>query len=178
MLWNGKPGGGIRFAAYDIFLVPFSFVWTGLAFCFEGAAIMQAIFGPRGSFISDNMPPGFILFGIPFCLVGLYITIGRFLIDAWSRGATLYAATDHRLLILKGRSSKSLPLNNLPALTLNEKRNGRGTIFFGDMSFFENAAMWTFGPAYTPVMMFFDIPNVRDVHNLILTAAKAAGTRR
>jgi len=42
---------------------------------------------------STGAPPFFLLWGIPFLIVGAYITVGCFFYDAWQRGRTAYGVT-------------------------------------------------------------------------------------
>ena len=53
------------------------------------------------------------LFGIPFVLIGIYITIGRFFVDAWRRKGTSYGLTTARVIIRSGASIKSRSLRTL-----------------------------------------------------------------
>ncbi len=70
LLWTGNPAQGLRFRAADLGLVPFSFLWFGFAIFWEYSAV------------SGGTPLFFRLWGVPFLLVGLYISLGRFFVDA------------------------------------------------------------------------------------------------
>jgi len=122
LLWSGRPKTGLILRSSDIFLIPFSLLWGGFAIFWEI------------SVIATGAPFFFWLWGIPFVLIGLYITIGRFFIDAQQRQKTHYALTNKRIIIISGlfnRTVKSLSLRTLSDISLSEKRNGTGTITFG-----------------------------------------------
>jgi hypothetical protein len=82
----------------------------------------------------SGAPLFFILWGIPFVLIGLYMIFGRFLIDAKQRERTFYGVTDQRIVIISGlmsRKVKSLSLRTLSDVSLSEKTDRSGTITFG-----------------------------------------------
>src|SRR4051812_28676436 len=105
VLWSGQPAQGLQLSPRDIFLIPFSVLWCGFAFFWEG------------SVISQGAPPFFMLWGIPFIAVGLFVSVGRFFLDAWARASMHYAVTDRRILISRARptaSFQALSLETLP----------------------------------------------------------------
>src|SRR5436305_273618 len=112
--WSGRPRQGIYLKPSDLFVIPFSLMWGGFAFFWEFAVSTQ---------LPKNSPqPFFSLWGIPFCLVGVYLIVGRFFYDAYSRKSSCYAITDKRVLIRKalfgGRKELvALELAHLPQLT-------------------------------------------------------------
>ena len=122
LVWSGRPSGGIRFRAYDLILIPFSFVWGGFAIFWEVTAWRT------------DAPLVFKLFGVPFVAVGLFITVGRFAVDVWLRARTSYALTDTRALIVSTaltRRVQSVDLRSCAVITLSERRDRSGTIAFG-----------------------------------------------
>jgi hypothetical protein len=125
LVWCGRPRGGVRLRAADAFLVPFTFLWAGFAMFWE----MEVL--------KTGAPTLFAVWGIPFILVGLYITVGRFLVDAVLRRHTLYGLTDQRALIvstLGGRRVQVVNLLRVAEITLVEHRDQSGTISFGPSS--------------------------------------------
>ncbi len=121
LLWSGQPPTGLLFRPGDFFMVPFSLFWGGFAFFWEYMAI-------RG-----GAPLVFCLFGLPFVLIGLYLIIGRFFIDARMRDTTIYAITSERILVETGLFSRrtiSVRLRDVGPVTLTERADGRGTISF------------------------------------------------
>lgn len=160
LLWSGQPRQGLLLRGSDTFAIPFSLMWGGFALFWEG------------SVIATNAPPFFVLWGIPFVLVGLYLIIGRFFADARLRARTRYAVTDQRVLIVTGlfsREVRSLPLARLPELTLNEGRRDEGSITFGPapatrLNGFNGMAGW---PGQQQAPCFELIADARRVYNLI-----------
>jgi len=67
-------------------------------------------------------------------LVGLYITVGRFFIDAKKRANTVYGITSDRIIIKTGifsKEIKSLYIKTLSDITINQKADNSGTITLG-----------------------------------------------
>jgi hypothetical protein len=179
LLWSGTPAQGLRFHRSDLLLVPFSLMWGGFAFVWEAGVLYAA--GVRLSttppYITGSDFNFMTIWGIPFCLIGLYLIFGRFFVDAAARAKTAYAVTDRRIIITRGTSVQSLTLNNLPQIELKTGANGRGSIIFGPSNLF----MGTGWPAWGvrgagPSLMFDGIAKVREVHALIIdTAQKIKG---
>ena len=79
----------------------------------------------------------FPLFGIPFVLIGLYIMIGRFFVDAKLRKGTFYGVTEDRVIIVSrlfGKTISSFDLQTMPSISMNQKDDGSGNIVFGERS--------------------------------------------
>ena len=132
LLWAGRPRQGVCLRFADLYLIPFSLVWGGFAIFWEFAAL-KALFGMNG-------PPDlataiiFPLFGLPFVVVGLYLIFGRFLVDAKIRAKTYYGLTDERAFVVTGlfnRKVRSVDLRTATNLSLSERADGSGTIYFG-----------------------------------------------
>ncbi|WP_235532040.1 PH domain-containing protein [Pelomonas sp. Root1237] len=122
-LWWGQPRQGVVVRGSDAFTIPFSLLWCGFAVFWEASALR-----------APNTPAFFVLWGIPFVLVGVYFVVGRFFVEARQRANTYYAVTSERVIIVSGvfaRKVKSLSLRTLTDLSLSEARSGEGTITFG-----------------------------------------------
>ena len=127
LLWVGAPRQGLMLRAADWFLVPFSLLWGGFAIFWESAVLG-----------TPNAPVLMKLWGIPFVLIGLYLIVGRFFVDAKMRENTIYAVTAERILIFSGifrRENKSLTVRNIPEVSVVKARDGSGTISFGSAPF-------------------------------------------
>jgi hypothetical protein len=127
LLWSGQPRQGLVLRGSDTFAIPFSLMWGGFAIFWES------------SVLNSNAPGFFILWGIPFVIVGLYLIIGRFFVDARQRARTFYAVTDERIIIVTGvlnRNVKSLNLRTLSDISLTEGKSDEGSISFGGVSQF------------------------------------------
>lgn len=166
IVWSGRPSQGLILTPRDALLIPFSLVWCGFAvFWTVGATGMGAdVF--------------FDLWGAMFICIGLYFVFGRFLIDAWVRRRMHYAVTDRRVLIARaGPFSKftAIGLTQLPDVNLDERRNGCGTIRFGqEVSIWGNRGMGGWTPAFDPTPQFIAIDNAHSVFDLIQRSASQA----
>lgn len=122
LIWDGSPDVNAYTFAASWFLIPFSVLWGGFAIFWEVGVIVS------------GAPPFFWLWGIPFVLVGLYITVGRFFFARREGQRTRYVLTNQRVVIragtLRARLTE-LDLTNLPPIQLSSARFGTGTITFG-----------------------------------------------
>lgn len=114
VLWEGRPVPGFKFSKYAIgksavgaIFFLFAIFWMVMAFGITSG-------GPTPSW-------GFFpLFGLPFALVGAYLTFGHFFWDKWKRDKSNYALSDRRAFIatdLFGKSLKSYPIDRDTVLT-------------------------------------------------------------
>lgn len=162
VLWDGEPYNGLMSRPIEAFLIPFSLLWGGFA-VFWNVQVWSTG--------QDVAALPFKLFGLPFLIGGLYVTFGRFLLDMQIRRRLRYAVTDRRILIYRsGRSStsKSIDIKRLPAIELDERADGSGTIRFGPaMSLFGGGSFGIWQPTFDATPQFLRIPNVRFVYELI-----------
>lgn len=122
IIWSGQPDSSKVFSNSDIFLIPFSIMWGGFAVFWETTVLLS------------DAPLLFVLWGIPFVLIGLYIMIGRFFYKVYLSRNTYYYITNKRILILRDtnrRKVEAADINSLPSINLNVNSNGSGTIVFG-----------------------------------------------
>jgi hypothetical protein len=157
IIWKGEPFHGILLRPIEGFLIPFSLLWAGFA-VFWNVSVWQS----GADFF-------FKLFGLPFLIAGLYVTVGRFLIDMSIRKGTTYFVTNKRVLIAKGSMLKSLDIKRLPSLELDERSDGSGTIRFGASSGLfsgaNNFGIWQ--PASDTTPQFIRVARVRSLYDLI-----------
>jgi hypothetical protein len=122
LLWSGAPRQGLVFRGSDIVMIPLSIIWGGF-------------FVVWGVLATRTGAPGIIwLWAAPFAVIGLFLIFGRFILDATLRSRTYYGLTDRRAIIVSGvlyRHVTSLKLSTLSEVSVMERRNGFGTIFFG-----------------------------------------------
>lgn len=160
LLWSGKPKAGIIFRASDVFLIPFSIFWFGFAIFWESGVV------------DSGAPFFFMIWGIPFLLVGMYMTIGRFFYDKANRSRTQYGITNNRIIIRSGvfkPTVQSFNIRTLHNLSIDEKADGSGTIKLNsdnDMFSALNVPGWPGNRKPVPALEF--ILDVRNVYNLIL----------
>jgi len=159
IVWWGQPAHGLVFGARDWLLVPFSLLWAGFSIFWES------------SVLATGAPIFMQLWGVPFVLIGLYLVVGRFLLDAWLRRRMLYAVTNQRILILRNRpfaKFTALDRDRIPDVNLNEHADGRGTIRFGTVSSYWSGrefSGWT--PALDRAPQFIAIEDARRVFDHI-----------
>lgn len=123
LLWSGQPVQGVKLRGADIFMIPFSVVWGGFAIFWEI------------SVIRSDAPFFFMLFGVPFVLIGIYFIAGRFYVEAKQRENTYYGLSSERIIIATGlfrKQVKSLSLRTLTDISLSESAKGDGSITFGN----------------------------------------------
>jgi hypothetical protein len=161
-LWAGVPRQGIVFRPADVFMIPFTLLWAGFAVFWES------------SVLRTNAPGFFALWGIPFVLVGIYITVGRFFFDASRRRKTTYGLTSSRVIIATGRTTKSLNLATLSDVTLTERADGSGTITFGPTTLQQTMYSGMAWPGVQQVPAFELIPDAKAVYQMIRQAQQGA----
>jgi hypothetical protein len=152
VLWTGQPRQGVRFRAADIFLIPFSIAWLGFAIFWTTMA--TRITRPAGVPALNVIFP---LFGIPFILMGIYLTVGRFWLDARRRARTFYAITTYRIFALnpsRNGGTRSLDLKHLDEFTVTENRDRSGRIVFTPSN----------------IRSFDEVPNIREVEAILRNA--------
>lgn len=167
MVWQGQPDSGLLFTSRDWLLVPFSLFWGGFSIFWEK------------SVLDTNAPVFMKLWGVPFVLIGVYLVVGRFLLDAWIRRGIHYAVTDKRILILRSApfsKFSAMSLDQLPEVNLSESANGRGTIRFGTATpYWANGSFSSWTPSLDSVPQFLAIEDARRVFDHIQRAV-AMGT--
>lgn len=164
LLWEGRPPTGILLHKRDALWVPFSIIWAAFA-----------VFWNVGVWTS-GAPIFFRLWGIPFLLVAAYITVGRLFWDSYQRKRTRYAVTNQRVLIATGGGSvKSLSITNLPALMLDERGDGTGTISFTYES--QATGRPSFAALTNTLPEFRQIDGARRVYDIIRKAQSTASAR-
>jgi hypothetical protein len=168
LVWTGKPKTGIVFRKGDVFLVPFSLLWGGFAFFWEDVVV------------TSGAPIFFMLWGIPFVLVGLYITVGRFFADAKKRANTLYGITQDRIIIKSGLFSqdiKSVNIHSLSDITLEQRSDNSGSIMLGSTDIKNSLLQGTAWPGVkqTPCLEF--IEEVKSVYDKIIALQRQSNNK-
>lgn len=169
VLWRGRPKRGLAFTAHDVVLVPISLFW-----CFTAFGILSTPSARRST--RDNYS---LMSSVLFPAIGLYIFIGRFLIDALYRSRLRYILTNQRVIIvnsLPGGAIKTIDRSAL-RLSLDEHQNGRGTIqlVFGG-SWYDFARSPLHACAFRPPHLF-RIKDARKVYELLRAAPMPHGSK-
>lgn len=159
ILWTGKPPKGFLLRKSDIFFIPFSIIWFGFAIFWEAIVIFS------------GAPFFFIIFGLLFVAVGLYIFIGRFFVDSYKRKNTVYAITNDRIIIkskIFTNAVNSINIRTLSRIKFTENSRGLGTINLDAGSFKYNGIAGVESPVSRFAPKLEMIPNVKKVYNIIV----------
>jgi hypothetical protein len=170
LLWAGQPQKKVIFHSRDWFAIPFSFMWGGFAIFWE-----WGVTGGLGS-SGRHSPDFFMLWGIPFVVMGQYMIWGRFLYTAWRKGRTHYGVTNKRVLILNSGSTRKITdryFASLDSVSLSVRSDGIGTIEFSPAAI-HNPSFWSNGRRRNNQIdidlsqpIFHDIEDARSVYELI-----------
>jgi hypothetical protein len=148
LLWSGRPDPDIRFTSADVFLVPFSILWGGFALFWETTVI------------ASGAPPFFVLWGVPFVVLGLYFMFGRFVYKRRNKLRTAYGLTTDRALVAVGTTTlHETPVEHTPKSI--RRSPGHVSITFGNPGTFgvgtyANTGMDFFGRGNAPIA-FYDV---------------------
>ncbi|MBN9375383.1 MAG: hypothetical protein J0I40_08355 [Cellulomonas sp.] len=133
VLWTGGPDPAVLFGPQDAFLIPFSLLLAGFSVFWEIGVV------------TSDAPWFFRLWGVPFLLMGAYITVGRFIVKHWLARRSTYVLTNRRAIVVRPRSTVELRLPG-PTVTVQQSHNGRhATVGFGSST----AAPGTRGVSWT-----------------------------
>ncbi len=149
VLWQGKPGKGNVFQAADVYLTFFALIW--LAFC----AVWEF------TAIQGGAPILFILCGVLFILIGLYLLFGRVIKRLVLRKRTFYVVTNRRIIVKAGNNMQMYEKDDLPPMQIKLQKNGSGTIFFHEQ-------MYTYrGRVRSTFCILENLPDVAQAQNAI-----------
>lgn len=146
--WAGRPDPGVRFAPADIFMVPFSLLWCGFVVFWEFLAI------------SRGGPVYFVLWGLPFILLGLYFVFGRFIYKKRRKLKTVYGLTDSRAIVATGeRSVQDASLKNISVQTVRSRDGRHASVSFGGSRnpAYQNTGLDFFNFGAAQGIGFFDV---------------------
>lgn len=135
VLWSGRPKSGIVFTGFDAVLIPFSMVWLG--FTIHIASFARSGFDLRSSAVTTF-----------FLAIGLYMAIGRFIVDWSYRSRLQYIITTQRIVIIShffGKAAHSIGRAHVKSLRLQAFRDGTGTIHLAPSSWgsvFNGSSYW------------------------------------
>ncbi|TDK24076.1 PH domain-containing protein [Arthrobacter crusticola] len=146
--WVGQPDPRIHFTSADALLVPFSLMWGGFALVWETQAILK------------GAPIFFILWGVPFVLIGLYLIAGRFYVKRRRKLRTVYGLTNSRAIVSSSeRSFDETPIKDA-SMRVNRSRNGRHVnVVFGTprQASYQNTGLDLFSLGQGQVVAFYDV---------------------
>jgi hypothetical protein len=177
LLWAGKPNPGKIFHSDDWYTIPFSLLWGGFAIFWE-----SGVLGLWGHGSKHPAPFFFVLWGVPFVLIGQYMIWGRFIYDGWLKRRTYYGITNRRLVVVQESSRRKTCSMYIDAIPSVERDGGSiGTLWFGAK--FQVSAgggqrtrnLSRFYVGNVPV--FADIDDSEYVYRLILDLSEKARSR-
>jgi hypothetical protein len=154
LLWTGQPDPKVRFTGADAFLVPFSILWGGFAIFWEFMAATTA------------KQPFFVLWGVPFVLVGLYFIFGRFIYKKRRKLRTTYGLTDRRAIVCTGdRSVSETPVSGMPTKVDRSKDGRHVSVTFGyqgmaglfGIGMYQNTGLDLFSLGLGQTVAFYDV---------------------
>lgn len=138
LLWEGQPKGGLRYTMMVAMVsgIGFASLIFSLFWIFATRRLTEGV---------DNGFDIFPLFGVPFAVIGLILTIAPWVFDIYARSRTNYALTDQRILIARGAFPKGVGKSRLSA-GLNISLRGNGPY---SVTFLSSTVMTDNGPART-----------------------------
>ena len=136
-------------------MIPFGIIWFVFVIFWEVNAL------------SGGAPLFFAFWGIPFILLGLYITVGRFIHIAWLRKRTAYVITNKKIIRKRGKRVDMLGGTNMPQVHITTHADGSGTIRFGSNYTFYRNSFDTGRQVSTFALE--NVPDVTRVHQIIST---------
>ncbi len=116
VLWKGRPEKGVTMRPDELVTIPFGIFFT-----------LFALF-----WISMAMQAGgmFALFGVPFVLVGLYMVVGRFIINEHMKKNTAYVITDKAIIRKRGSRIDVWYGRDLTNMQVFTHKNGTTSFMF------------------------------------------------
>ncbi|KAA2255373.1 hypothetical protein F0L68_28640 [Solihabitans fulvus] len=165
VLWTGSPVRFPVFDAGDILAVLLGLVWFVFAIFWTTTAAQ------------GGAPAWFLLWGVVFMLMGLYMAAGRLLVRWLSLRSTNYTVTNLRLIAtwtsFGSARERSRYLSSLEPPVLSADEDGVGTIRFGEQSAFQvllsqPMMMGRWNRGQPPVIELRAISNARFVRDLIV----------
>lgn len=158
----GKPSAGQRsplpgrvFRKFDIFMIPFSLLWSGVVFyaCFISLKSASLLAQPS------------LLF---FVAAAIYLLFGRLIVAYVQNVRTCYAVTDKRLIRTVGNRWAQTALYSVTTLDLTERSDGSGTLIFSYQDDrYDIRRCYSFPGAVKPFTAIENLANVREVYDLV-----------
>lgn len=164
VLWIGKPIGPPPLTFGDILLILFTFAFAAMAILILlSAAGLVAIAGGT---------PAFTVFGTLFCLIGIAVSGGMWVLTRMQWRQTSYAVTDRRIYrVISGRKRqvRHYSRQSIRDVSLKLRSDGSGSIVF-NLSGAGAPGNWNNSPRVgyeSGGVGFFTIPEARRVEALL-----------
>jgi hypothetical protein len=165
ILWTGKPARLHLLNKGDLFMIPFSLVWTALFL-----RVVIRLF--RGGTFNGRLSAPFTFIPVIFAVVAVYLLIGRFIARAVQLRQSAYAVTTGKILVRRGKRVDLLLKRSLPPFSVQRYRDGTGTITFrqGGRYRYDGAASSTAGYSLDYGFALVGLEDVDRVLKLIQSA--------
>ncbi|MBN4064444.1 hypothetical protein JYU04_01760 [Dehalococcoides mccartyi] len=168
VIWAGKPTNPPLFINYDLFIIPFTFLWLSVP--------ISILFSNSDESSTVALP--IMIFPYIFMIMGLYLLVGRFIYKRWMQARTRYALTDRRAMSLEpsifgGESLRTADLKQTNQISKKTMKSGRGSIAFGGRSgiigIYANSGLdlFTLG-ASAGIVEFYSISDLDGVYRLAI----------
>jgi hypothetical protein len=166
--WTARPDPKLWLNRSDLFLIPMGLFMLSISifWTFGAAGVLHDSF--------HGAPPIFLVPGFFMVVFALYLLFGRLIVRHRKRLRTYYAVSDRRVVqLVDGRNRRFLStmLDSLPTTQKALKRNGSGTLTFGQLdpriAMIQGTGMWFPGMEQTCVV-FEDIPDAAGVYRMIM----------
>jgi len=176
LLWAGMPNPGVIFHSDDWTMIPFSLLWGGFSIFWEAGALGFWGMGKGG----HAAPDFFVLWGVPFVVIGQYMIRGRFVYDGWLKRRTYHGLTIAVCWFLQEgwkRKTSSIYIEAIPTIT--REGGAIGTIWFGPRYPViagrgqKTRSMSRFSVGDVPVLA--DIDDVDSIYQLVMSLKDKAG---
>ena len=164
LLWTGSANPA-RSALSALPAAFFGILFGGFAFFWISAAYHGA-HNPANH--RNALPIGFSafpLFGLPFLLIGLVMTMSPLLVYLKGRSG-VYAVTNRRVMVITGttsRSVKSIIPNDIAEVDHRERPDGTGDVLIRT-----NTVIRTNNGATQITVGLYGVPNVKEVAGLVM----------
>lgn len=163
LIWSGRPRQGIFLRPNDSIILPFAGLWCVMAV----TGLILAVF--------STSPLISLALSIVPAIVGFYLAVGRFRVDANIRKNTAYFLTNQRVIFLTSEGAsgfKFIELAKLPEPKIDVGRDGYDSIYFGrkhiSQTLWEGLPIWSLKARATPAFAW--IQNAREVFDLLQQA--------
>lgn len=119
VLWTGRPDPRVGIGGSEVVVIFFGILFIGFA-----------VFWDIGAGLLGGAPWYFLLIGLVFTAVGVYMVIGWPVRVRYVRAHTRYVITDRRAIALTPRAAAGCPLRDQPVIVYRS-RSGRVTADIG-----------------------------------------------
>ena len=156
VLWSAQPDARKLFSPVDAFYIPFSLIWAA------GVAVGLVI-----NLTIEFVLPVFVALSC-FCLLGVYVLFGRFIVRHFRKLKKIYLLTNKRVVEISAgrkRRVKSVYYSKINGMYSTSNKKGEGKIMFENKALFTDL-YWNTGidvlmPYKDGIPRFYDLKDVK-----------------